>query len=441
MIQKKQLERLGNEKVAKLVLSFSSTAVVGLILNTIYNLTDTLFVSWGVGDVAMGGVSIVFPFVMFQSMISTTIGGGAAVLVSQKLGEGHAQESGNITRNAIVLFYIISVMSTIFGFIFMREFLVIMGVTDELLPYASDYFQIILIGNVFSTGFSSIIRAEGKNAYSMLIWVVPITINIILDAIFILVLGWGIKGSAAATVISQFISFVISVIFFAKFTTQDYTNAKLKWRTIGEILKVGLPSLINMGSLSVIMLIMNAVISEISGTIGIVTFGYISKLIMYAIVPFMGITQSISPIVGYNHGILRNDRIKETVVFCVKISFIYALVILIILESMPQYLLMIFTNNTDIIKLGIEGIRIVAVSMLFTPLPMIIGATMQATGKTLWSLIIYGSNLVFIILPVLLLGKYFGMIGVLWSYVIAYFISTLLVITKLLVSSGRSLMS
>lgn len=424
-------DKLETEKIPKLLFSFFLTTFAGLMLNSIYNLTDTLFVSWGVGDIAMGGVSIVFPFVLIQGAISTMIGGGAASLVSRKLGEGDAEGAGNITRNAMILFYIISATITVIGLIFINPLLRIMGATGELFGYAKDYFVIILIGNVFSTGFSALIRAEGKMLYSMMTWVIPITINIVLDALFILVFKWGIRGSAAATVIGQFFGFLMSMFFFFRISKQKYKNSKLKWATIGRIINIGLPSLVQMVSLSITTLILNVLIGKINGASGVVVFGYISKLITYSIAPIIAITQALSPIVGYNYGLKRNDRVRDTVKFCIIISIVYALCVILLAEIIPHYLIRIFTKDAAIIATGSSGIRIIAISILLTPLPMIIGAKMQAIGKTGWAMVMCGSNLIFIILPAILLGNKFGLKGIWWAYVISWFCSALLVIIKL----------
>lgn len=436
-VANKNLNNLGTEKISKLVFSFFATTFAGLILNSVYNLTDTLFVSWGVGDIAMGGVSIVFPLVLLQGGISTTIGGGAASLIARKLGEGRLQDAGKITANAMMIFYTISILVSIFGLIFMTPLLKLMGATDELLPHAKEYCAIILIGNVFSTGFSSIVRAEGKMLYAMMMWVVPISVNIVLDAIFILWFGWGVRGSAFATVLSQFTSFIMCVIFFAKKSSQQFKGVRPDFKTIKDIIKIGLPSLVQTAALSVIIALLNIMLSKTSGATGIVAFGYISKLVSYAIAPFIAITQAIAPIVGYNYGIKNMDRVKETTSFCVKISVILAVTIIAIAEIIPQYLIMIFTKDPEIIRVGTIGIRIVALAILFTPIPMIVGAKMQAIGKTMWALILYGSNVIFIIAPAILLGKYFGAIGIWWAYVLAYICSNLLVCVKLIIDKYK----
>lgn len=182
---KKSADRLGTENVGRLVAGFALTALAGLLLNFVYSLTDALFVAWGVGDTAMGGVSAVYPFVILQGAISTAIGGGAASIVSRRLGGGDNKGAARATLSAMTAFYLTAAAVTAGGFAAMPSLLAGMGATGDLAPHAKTYFTIILAGNVFSTGFSSIIRAEGKNVYSLLIWVIPVTLNIVLDAVFI----------------------------------------------------------------------------------------------------------------------------------------------------------------------------------------------------------------------------------------------------------------
>lgn len=243
--------KLGTQKIPKLILSFSTTVLAGLVLNSVYTLTDTLFISHAVGDNAMGGVSLILPFTILQGAIATTVGSGASAIVSRKLGEGKNGEAGNVTFNAMLIFYVTAIITTLLGFAFMNPLLKALGCTCELEIYAKEYFTIILLGNVFSTGFSSIIRAEGKMLYGMLIWIIPISINIILDAVFILVLDMGVKGSALATIICQFTSFLMSMLFFMRFTTQKFQGIHPNKKTSIEIIGIGLPSLIQSGSLSV----------------------------------------------------------------------------------------------------------------------------------------------------------------------------------------------
>jgi putative efflux protein, MATE family len=430
-------ESLGSEKIPRLVLKFTSTTLAALVLNSVYNITDTLFVSRGVGVNAMGGVAVVFPFMILQGAISTMVGGGAASLVSRKLGEGRPDEAGGITLNAMLVFYITSAVITILGFAFMKPLLKIMGVTGELYPYAKQYLSILLAGNIFSTGFSSIIRAEGKMLYALLIWIVPITVNIILDAIFILVLRWGVAGAAAATVFCQFTSFSMCILFFAKFSKQSFKGARPSSKTAGAILAIGLPSLAQLGSLSLISLLLNNVIRDAAGTSGVNVYAYVNKFVIYAAVPVTALTQALTPIVGYNHGAGKPGRVKETVRFCIFLSFLYAAAALIVGETIPGYLIKIFTDDGEIVRSGADALRIVSAAVVFMPLPMLAGATMQAEGKKLWALVMYSSNFIFLTPLSLLLSRFSGLNGVWWSYVAATACASVFAAVKLFIDGAK----
>lgn len=424
--------KLRNEKIPKLIMRYAFTTLIALLLNSVFTLTDALFVSWGVSVNASGAISVVMPFVLIQGAISTALGGGAATIVSIKFGEGKMDEAGEITLNAMVAFYATAITVTVLGFLLMEPLLRIMGVTGDLYAYAKQYFIIILAGNVFSTGFSSIIRAEGKMLYGLLIWVIPIAINIILDAVFILALGWGVRGSAFATLICQFTSFMMMVLFFVKFTKQSFTHSKIKVKRLGEIVKIGIPSLVQIGSLSVITLIINYVLSRVSGTLGVNTFAFVNKLIAFAIVPFTALTQAIMPIIGFNYGANDGVRVRQAVRFSLITATVYAVFAIALAEAIPSYLVRIFTDDKEIIALGASAIRILSASLIFVPFPLILGAAYQAEGKKYLALILY-SLMFFCLLPfVFTLYKPMGINGIWLSYVISAICSTIISILVLL---------
>lgn len=430
---------LGSEPIPRLVLRFSATTLIALLLNSVYALTDALFVSWGVGDNAMGGVSLVFPFVLLQGAIASAVGSGAASIVSRRLGEGNPAAAGEATRSAMAAFYSTAVITSLLGLLLLEPLLRGMGVTQELYAPARQYFIIILAGNVFSTGFSSIIRAEGKMLYGMLIWVIPISINIALDALFILGLGWGVAGAALATVICQAVSCGMSVLFFLKFSTQQFRGTKVRLRRIGEILAIGLPSLVQMGSLSAMSVLLNNVLGSVAGTLGVTVFAYISKIISFGIVPFTAAAQALAPIVGYNHGSGRKDRAQKAVTFCIAISASYAAAALLCAQLLPRQLMGIFTNNAEIIALGAAGIRVISLALLFMPLPMLGGAAFQAAGNKTWALLLYAASTALMIPLALLFGKSWGISGVWWAYTAANFGATLLAGGRLLRAGDTNL--
>ncbi len=423
---------LGEENIPRLILKFTSAALTGLLLNAVYVLIDALFVSWGVGDDAMGGVSVVFPFVLLQGAVSTAVGGGAASIVSRRFGEKRFAEAGKITVNAMLIFYGSAVITTLLGFLLLDPILNVLGVTGELYPYARQFFIILLAGNVFSTGFSSIIRAEGRMLYGMLIWVIPISINILLDAVFILGLSWGVRGSALATVLCQFISFSMWVIFAARFSSQSFRGARPSLKTAADILATGLPSLVQMGSISVSTTVLNNTLGDAGGTEGINAFAYIGKILVFAVVPFTAVTQALAPVLGYNYGAKNTVRLRKTIRFCTLISLLYAVCAALLLMSVPKSLMSVFTDDDAIIALGVNGLRRIAPALLFMPLPMLSGAVFQAVGHKLRALLMYAVNLLLLIPLALLLESRFGLNGVWLAYTAAAVGSGLLALAVIL---------
>lgn len=417
--KKKNGTALGSEKIPRLVLRFSSATLAALLLNSVYTLTDALFVSWGVGTNAMGGVSVVFPFVVLQGAVASAVGSGAASIVSRKLGEGKNGEAGETTLNAMFVFYSTAILTSVLGLVLMNPLLNIMGVTAELFPFARQYFLILLAGNIFSTGFSNIIRAEGKMLYGLLIWVIPISINIALDALFILGFGWGVTGSALATVICQFVSFCMSVLFFTRFTTQSFSGVKIRLRQIFDIIAIGLPSLIQMGSLSIISALLNNLLGSAGGTLGVTVFAYINKIISFAVMPFTAFTQALAPIVGYNFGVGSAERVKKTIRFCLLLSFIYAIAALVAIQLFSQKLIGAFTNDTEIINLGAGALKTISFALIFMPLPMLAGASFQAMGEKLRALIMYAATLIFMVPAAFILSTKAGINGIWQAYTAA----------------------
>lgn len=417
---------MADAPVKTLILQYAAVTLSALLLNAVYTLTDALFVSWGVGSRAMGGVSVVFPFVILQGAIATALGGGAASIVSRKLGEGDLEEAGRTTISATAAFYMSALFLSLIGFLAMDPILHLMGVTGDLYADAKAYFTILLAGNVFSTGFSAIIRAEGRMTYSLLIWVIPISVNIALDALFILGLGWGVRGAALATVACQFVSFCMSILFFTRLSSQHMRGQRPNMRRIGEILAIGLPSLVQMGSLSIISMLLNNLLGNVSGSAGVTAYAYMSKVFALLIVPFTAMAQAVSPVVGFNHGAGKPERVHEAIRFSVWVCVLYSLAAVAIAELLPKQMLRLMTDDAQAILNGTNGLRIFALAIPFLPLPSLLGAEYQAMGEKTSALILYGANLVLLLPAAMLFSHIFGEDGIWWSYVLAALLTTLL---------------
>lgn len=369
------------KSIPKLVINYSAVTFCALFFNELYNIVDTLFVSKGIGDNAMGGVSIIFPFMLIQGAVAQTVGAGAASIVSRLLGKKEYEKAGNVTANAMCIFYITAFIITVLGLIFINPLLTLFGATGDILPYAKEYFTIILIGNVFSTGFSSIMRAEGRMVYSLLIWLIPTAINIALDALFIYGLDMGVKGAALATVISYFSSFVMCIIFFKKLSVQSFKMISIKRNTIREIIALGIPMLLQLGGVSLLFMVINKTLALKGGTSYLNAFAYAGKIITFAIVPYNAVSTAVSPIISYNFGADKKVRVKKSFNFSLMVCEIYSVIGIIIAAVLSEYLIRIFTADDNIILLGSEMLKSVSPALLFLPAILLTGSYFQATGK------------------------------------------------------------
>lgn len=423
---KNKAVEMETKAIPGLILSYSSATFFALFFDALYNIIDTLFISHGVGDDAMGGVSVVFPFMIIQAGIAQMVGGGAAALAAKHLGEKDYKKAGSVTANAMLIFYSTAVITTLIGFLFMSPILKLTGVTTDILPYAKEYLSIILIGNVFSTGFSSIIRAEGRMGYSLAIWLIPTAVNIALDYVFINLLNMGVKGAALATVIGYFTSFLMSVIFFTKISCQDFSEIKINRQTAKDIVVIGIPTLIQMSSMSLIFLLINRLLSKFGGSVGINIFAYLSKIATLAIVPINSVAQAVSPIIGYNHGADNRARIKSTLNFGLLITEAYAVIALIAVMIIPDYFISIFTDNSEIIRDGAVALQILSPALILMPIVIILSSYFQSTGKKTKAIISSASILVFLLILLAVLPQVFSLTGIWLSIPIACLLSALL---------------
>lgn len=424
-------EEMRTKSIPKLIIKYSLSTFAALFFNELYNIVDTVFVSRGVGDNAMGGVSIIFPFMMIQGAVSQTIGSGAATIVSKHLGRNDFEKAGNTTVNAMLAFYSVSIIITILGLIFINPLLRLFGATDDIMPFAKEYFTIILLGNVFSTGFSSIIRAEGKMVYSLLIWLIPTAVNVSLDAVFIYGLHMGVKGAALATVICYFTSFLMWVIFINKLSVQKLKKPEIDFKIIKNIIALGIPMLLQFGSISILFALINKVLSLNGGTLGINTFAYVSKILSFAIVPFNAVATAISPIISYNHGAMAIKRINKTFNSSIIICEAYAVLDLIFAFALSGSILKIFTDDAQIINQGTQALKALSFAMPFLPVTLISGTYFQAMEQKTNAIISNSLLLIFALVSIIIFTAVWGIQTIYFSISAACILScTVSVIIK-----------
>jgi len=432
--------RLGEQKISKLLLNLSLPATVGMLVNALYNLVDTIFVGRGVGAIAIGGLTVAFPIQMIIMAFAMMIGIGAASAISRSLGEKNIERADYVAGNSFLCVIILSAIISALGLIFTEPMLRIFGSTETILPYAKDYIKIILWGNIFfsfAMSSNNLIRAEGNAKVAMATMLIGAILNIFLDPLFIYVFKLGIKGAALATIISQFISFlyILTYLYSGKSSLKiKLHHLKPKINIIKEIFAVGSAAFFRQVSGSIVAIVVNNSLRVFGGDIALIIVGMLQRITMFMFMPLFGVIHGMQPIVGFNYGAKKYDRLKEAV----KLSLITATTLAtfswLIVELFPAAIISIFTTDTEIITKGFQVIRI-AVSMIpFIGIQIVAAGLFQSLGKAVPSLVLSLLRQVLLFIPlVIILPRVLelGIMGIWIAYPAADILSVILTVLYL----------
>ncbi|MCB0037287.1 MAG: MATE family efflux transporter [Anaerolineales bacterium] len=417
MADRSKVQRLSTENIGKLLLEFSSQTTFALLVYAIYSLTDTYFLSVGINSLAAAGSSIVSPVLIALGAVSTTVGSGGASVVSRALGEDDEEKASRTVANTLLIFWTAALTISLLGTAFIKPIVYLLGTTDSIAPYAITYGRIIFLGAITSTGFSAVIRADGNARYSTAIWVIPVTTNLFLDWLFIMVLNMGVAGAALATVAGQTISASMSIyfFFFRKNRSYDIKTAYFKpdWPLIREILLIGFPSLAKNLSASVVVIITNNLLKLAGGDMALGVYAIVGRLYAGMNMPQIGIMQGMQPLVGYNFGQQKFARVRDTIRLSLSASVIYGLLVCTLSLLMPAVLISIFSTEEAIIVEGQTALRLLALSFPLTGVALITAASFQSIGRAKEALLLTLGGIILVKLPVLLLAfRLFSLNGI-----------------------------
>ena len=348
---------LGKEKINKLLLAFSIPCVISMLINSIYNIVDQIFIGKGVGTLGNAATNVIFPLVIVFNALAGLIGNGAAANLSLKLGENKQKEASKGVGQALTITIIISIVLGLLAYLTLPKLITLFGCTKNVYKYALEYGRIICLGAPFMIIYSSlsnIIRADGSPKYSMIMLVTGAIINIILDPIFIFVLNQGVAGGAIATVIGQFVSFILAILYIKKFKSIKLTKESLKIdKDIIKVLGLGLSSCITQSTVLVLFIFMNNMMTKLGASskfgadIPLSVYGVISKINSIYISIVLGISIGAQPIIGFNYGAGNKERVKETLKKVIIINLIIGLFFNLIFILFPRELASIFIKQSD----------------------------------------------------------------------------------------------
>nr|4LZ6_A Chain A, BH2163 protein [Halalkalibacterium halodurans C-125]4LZ9_A Chain A, BH2163 protein [Halalkalibacterium halodurans C-125] len=436
--QKQQSERLGTEAIPKLLRSLSIPAMIGMFVMALYNVVDTIFISYAVGIEGVAGVTIAFPIMMIMMSMAGALGIGGASVISRRLGERRGEEANQVFGNILTVILVLSVIGFISAFTLLGPALQLFGATSVTQGYATDYLFPILLGSIFfffAFAANNIIRSEGNATFAMVTMIVPAVLNILLDVLFIFGLNMGVLGASIATVIAQasVTGLVLRYFLTGKSTLSlHWSDLRMKGSVIKEVCLVGLPAFVQQSSASLMMIAINSMLLRFGSDFYVGVFGLVQRIMMFVMMPMMGIMQAMQPIVGYNYGAKQYSRLRETVMLGFKVATIFSIGIFALLMLFPEALLRVFTADREVIQAGVSAMHILFCVTFLIGAQIVAGGLYQSLGKPKQALILSLSRQIIFLIPlVLILPHIFGLSGVWWAFPIADVLSFILTVVLL----------
>lgn len=433
------------EPIGRLILKFAIPSVIALLVNSLYNIVDQIFIGWGVGYLGNGATNVVFPITIIALALSMMIGNGGAAYLSLKLGEGESESARKGVGNAVTLVVVVSILLAVVFLVFIDPILTLFGATDMLRDYALEYGWVIGLGLPFmmiSAAINSMIRADGSPKYAMGSMVIGAILNVILDPVFIFIFYMGVRGAAIATVIGQVASFLVSVVYVPRFKTVRPNAAafRLNVKTCGNIVTFGLSSFITQFAITIVMALTNNLLaiygaSSIYGAeIPLTATGIVMKVNQIMISILLGIATGTQPILGYNYGAKRYDRVKKALEISLIASEVISILAFLLFQFAPMSVVTLFGSEEGLYnEFAVKAFRIFLMLCPLTGFQTIAAVYLQAIGKPVKSAILsLARQIIFFVPAALILPTFLGVEGVLWTGPVADGLAFLLSLALLL---------
>lgn len=375
MRQKEKKEaNLGEDRIGGLLFKLALPAILAQVINLLYNLVDRMYIGHiaEVGSVALTGLGVTMPFIMCVSAFAALVSMGGAPRASIMMGRDNKEEAERILGNCTSMLVLVAVIVTMVSQIWGQDILLLFGASESTLPYAWAYMQIYSLGTIFvqlALGLNAFINAQGFARTGMLTVVIGAVCNIILDPIFIFGLHMGVRGAALATILSQGVSCVWIVRFLlGKETTLRIRkgNLKIRPKTVGPCIALGVAPFIMQFTESVLNICFNTSLLKYGGDVAVGAMTILSSVMQMSMLPIQGLTQGAQPIIGFNYGAKKMDRVKKTFRLLLVSCVAFTAVIWLICMILPQAFILIFTDQAELIAFTKWAIRIyMAVSVIF----------------------------------------------------------------------------
>ena len=423
---------LASKPVGKLLLHYSIPAIIGTLSVSLCHLIDRAFIGQGVGAYAISGLALTFPIVVLTQAFGTLVGIGASARISIVLGMKDVAWAERILANSLFLTFAFWILTTVFGLIFMEPLLIAFGASENTMPYAKDFLQIVLPAALFSNvtyGYGSMMRASGYPKKSMYASLISVILNLILAPVFIFGLNMGIKGAAWATAIALFVSACYVMFHFSSENSRIRfrKNAfNFQWSIIRNITTIGLsPFLMHVAS-SAVAIIVNLVLREHGGDFAIGAYAIVGAYAMVFVMIIVGLCQGMQPIVGYNFGAGKLKRMKDTLLLTIKIGMGINAIGLLLALLFPISMIRLFTTDALLIEIASHGLFFVFLMAPLIGFQIVTANFYQSVNKPALSIVMSLTRQLLLFIPCLLIfSNWWGLNGIWYAISVSDLLSVI----------------
>lgn len=417
---------LGTADIRKLLIEYSGPAIVAMMASALYNIIDRIFIGQGVSAYAISGLGVTMPVMNLSAAFGAMIGAGGATLTSIKMGQQDYDSTQKVLGNVTLMNIVLGIIFMIVGLVYIDEILYFFGASEKTIPYARDFMQVILAGNVIThlyLGLNSVMRSSGNPRKAMKITIMTVLINLVLAPMFIFVFKWGIRGAALSTIIAQFIALMVVLHHFCKcdsFLQFKWSALTFDLRICKSILSIGMAPFVLNACACLVVIIINKALFKHGGDLAIGAYGIVNSVLMIFMMLVMGVNQGMQPIAGYNFGARLYSRVRKVLKLTIVFATMITCLAFVIAQTIPGFLARMFTTDTELIDLTIIGLRVCCLAMPIVGFQMVTSNFFQSVGKAQMAVVLSSSRQLLLLIPLLLiLPNYFGMMGVFASMPLA----------------------
>lgn len=434
---------LGTDRIGKLLRGFAIPGIISMVINSLYNMVDQIFIGQGVGMLGNGATNIIAPISTFAIAIASLFGDGLATYFSLHIGKGEPEKASKAVGNSLISGTAASVLLTVLVLIFLNPLCRLFGATENIMPYALEYGRIIACGFPFvivAVIINGVIRADGSPKFSMISMMMGSILNVFLDPLFIFVFDMGVAGAALATIISQFLNLVLNIAYLFRFKNIKLNRESFKFQFpfAGMLASLGIASCLNTMTSTIIAVVSNNMLTHYGALsvygedIPITVFGLCMKVSMLFFSVAMGISSASRPILGFNYGAEKIDRVKKTFRLTLVSATIVMAVAWIVYMAFPLQLIRIFGTESALYEeFAVKCFRIYLLTNFLGGMQLCAGTLFQAIGHPAKATVVsLAKQVIFYIPAMLILAKFFGLVGILWAgpaaEVLAFFLAAVL---------------